>query len=96
MSYVAMPSSKQHVILRNIRDFNSLGIGILLVRGDLSVLELLRGGKCEPPFSQIRSDKTLFMHPRSSFAGEPASLDLEKVYMQRFDLYCTCGVEGDA
>lgn len=53
MSYVAMPSSKQHVILRNIRDFNSLGIGILLVRGDLSVLELLRGGKCEPPFSQI-------------------------------------------
>jgi hypothetical protein len=62
----------------------------------LSVLELLRGEKCEPPFSQIRSDKTLFMHPRSSFAGEPASLDLEKVYMHRFDLYCTCGVEGDA
>ncbi|MGD0057058.1 MAG: hypothetical protein ABSB83_04280 [Methanomassiliicoccales archaeon] len=53
MSYIAMPSCKQRVILRNIRDFNSLGIGVLIVRKDHSVLELLPAGRSEPPFGQI-------------------------------------------
>jgi len=53
MSYIAMPSSKQRVILCNIREFNSLGIGVLLIRGDASVIELLQGRPSDSPFCHI-------------------------------------------
>lgn len=52
-SYVAMPSNKQRIILRNIGDFNALGVGVLIVRGDSSVIELLRPVKFDPPFSEL-------------------------------------------
>ncbi len=51
--YVAMPSSRQPHLLRRIKDFNDLGIGILLVRGDLTTFRLLESRLFDPVFSHI-------------------------------------------
>ena len=51
--YVAMPSDRQPHLLRRIKEFNDLGIGILLVRGDLTTFRLLEGRLFDPIFSHI-------------------------------------------
>lgn len=51
--YVAMPSNKQPQLLRRIKEFNDLGIGILLVRGDLTTFRLLESQLFDPVFSHI-------------------------------------------
>ncbi len=52
-SYVAMPSTKQRIVLRNISAFRELGIGALMVREDDSVLELIESRFFEAPFSHL-------------------------------------------
>lgn len=51
--YVAMPSNRQPHLLKRIKEFNDLGIGILLVRGDLTTFRLLEGRPFDPIFSHI-------------------------------------------
>lgn len=51
--YVAMPSNRQPHLLKRIKEFNYLGIGILLVRGDLTTFRLLEGRPFDPIFSHI-------------------------------------------
>jgi len=52
-SYVAMPSAKQRIVLRNVGAFRNLGVGVLMVREDDSVRELIEGRCFEAPFSQL-------------------------------------------
>jgi hypothetical protein len=65
-SYIAMPSEKQALVLRHIREFRRKGIGALMVRGDGSVVELIASGRHQAPFSYaapcIRCD-TMNIHP---------------------------------
>ncbi|HUV23982.1 MAG TPA: hypothetical protein VMW26_00985 [Methanomassiliicoccales archaeon] len=50
-SFVAMPSKKQALVLRHIREFRRRGVGILMVRGDGSVSELIASGQHQAAFS---------------------------------------------
>jgi hypothetical protein len=50
-SFVAMPSKKQALVLRHIREFRRNGVGILMVRGDGSVSELIASGLHQAAFS---------------------------------------------
>ena len=50
-SYVAMPSRKQGVILRRIREFRGSGIGVLIIRNDGSIIELIESPEHQAAFS---------------------------------------------
>lgn len=52
-SYVAMPSCKQGIIIRNVKEFNRLGVGAILIRRDLTTFELLRARRQEPAFADL-------------------------------------------
>lgn len=50
-SFIAMPSEKQALVLRHIREFRRKGVGILMVRDDGSVAELIASGRHQAAFS---------------------------------------------
>lgn len=51
--YVAMPCPKLRILLRNIREFNLAGIGILIIHEDGEVSEVLKSDLFPAPFSHL-------------------------------------------
>ena len=52
-SFVAMPSRKQALVLRHIKDFRRRGVGALLIRCDGSVVELIDSREHQAPFCHV-------------------------------------------
>lgn len=52
-SYVAMPPCRQGVIIRNVKEFDRLGVGAILIRRDMTAFELLRASRQEPAFAEL-------------------------------------------